>query len=265
MKYKLLVAEDVPAERDALCRILRKHLRDSAVIFEAADGSEALELYHREQPGIVILNIEMPGLTGLEVARQIRRQDKTCAIFFISDYDSFSYARQAISLRALDYILKPYDEAKLIHSLREAIQYRDQVDAVIPRPPHPAAAPSEKTESETESARLSLVREDISAFIEHHYMEELSMKNVAHAMNYSDAYFCKLFKQCFHVNFSTYLNEYRIRKAQDMMENPRINVKDISTACGYTDANYFSRVFKRITGQTPTEYRLAIMEKNLTI
>ena len=264
MTYKLLVAEDVAAERAALCNILRKHLGDLAVILEAADGSEALELYHREQPGIVILNIEMPGPTGLEVAQQIRRQDKTCAIIFISDYDSFSYARQAISLRALDYILKPYDEAKLIHSLREAIQYRDQMDSMLRD--HPQGTPvAQNVEDEAESARLALVREDISAFIEGHYMEELSMKNAAHAMNYSDAYFCKLFKQCFRVNFSTYLNEFRIQKARDMMENPRINVKDISTACGYTDANYFSRVFKRITGQTPTEYRLTIMERNLNI
>ena len=89
------------------------------------------------------------------------------------------------------------------------------------------------------------------------------MKNAAHAMNYSDAYFCKLFKQCFHMNFSTYLNEYRIGKAKTMMENPRINIKDISVACGYTDSNYFSRVFKRITGQTPTEYRLSVMENAL--
>ena len=264
MTYKLLVAEDVAAERAALCNILRKHLGDLAVILEAADGSEALELYHREQPGIVILNIEMPGPTGLEVAQQIRRQDKTCAIIFISDYDSFSYARQAISLRAMDYILKPYEEAKLIHSLREALHYRDQVDSMF-RDAAQTAPAGLKSEDDAESARIALVREDISAFIEAHYMEELSMKNAAHAMNYSDAYFCKLFKQCFHVNFSTYLNEYRIRKARDMMENPRINVKDISTACGYTDANYFSRVFKRITGQTPTEYRLTIMERNLNI
>lgn len=260
MKYKLLVAEDVAAERDALCRILRKHLGDSALIFEAADGSEALEQYDREQPGIVILNIEMPGPTGLEVAQHIRRQDKTCAIFFISDYDSFSYARQAISLRALDYILKPYDEAKLIHSLQEAMHYRDQVESIVRDLPQ---AISLKTEEEAESARLTLVREDICAYIDSHYMEELSMKNAARAMNYSDAYFCKLFKQCFQVNFSTYLNEYRIRKARDMMQNPRVNVKDISTACGYTDANYFSRVFKRITGQTPTEYRLTMMEKSI--
>ena len=82
---------------------------------------------------------------------------------------------------------------------------------------------------------------------------------VFNGMNYSDAYFCKLFKQCFHVNFSTYLNEYRIEKARALMQNPRINIKDISIACGYSDPNYFTRVFKRLTGLTPTEYRLSCL------
>jgi len=82
-------------------------------------------------------------------------------------------------------------------------------------------------------------------------------------MGYSEAYFCKLFKQCFRANFSAYLNEYRIEKAKAMMDNVRLSVKDISIACGYSDSNYFARVFKRITGQTPSEYRMAAAEKTL--
>lgn len=266
MKHKLLVAEDVSAERIALCGTLINHLGDSLTIFEAADGREALEVFHREKPEIAILNIEMPAMTGLQVAQKIRESGHICALLFISDFDNFSYAKQAIALRALDYILKPFDEKKLILSVKEAMQYTTHLgniawERVLPY--HTGL--SEKSEEEAEGARISLVREDISSFIETHYMEELSMKNAAHALNYSDAYFCKLFKQCFHVNFSTYLNEYRIAKAKSMMENPRINIKDISLACGYTDSNYFSRVFKRITGQTPTEYRLEIMENALRI
>lgn len=264
MKYKLLIAEDISSERSALCRTLSENLSDSLTIFEAADGREALDLFHREKPDIALLNIEMPGFSGLEVAQKIRESGSICAVLFISDFDNFSYARQAIALRALDYILKPVDEKKLIQSVAEAIQYTARFRSIAQEIPQPLPfSAGEKTPEEAEAARLSLVREDISSFIETHYMEELSMKNVAHAMNYSDAYFCKLFKQCFHVNFSTYLNQYRIEKAKSMMENPRITIKDIGTACGYTDSNYFSRVFKRITGQTPTEYRFAIMEKAL--
>lgn len=263
MNYKLLVAEDDPIERKALCGTLNTHLSECLTIFEAENGSDALELFQREAPDIVILNIEMPGLSGLEVARKIRESGNICAILFLSNCDDFSYAKQAIALRALDYILRPYDEKKLILSVEEAIQYVDRFNAVAWENRLPLHPGTEGKPEEPDGTRLSLVREDISSFIDAHYMEELSMKNVAHAMNYSDAYFCKLFKQCFHVNFSTYLNEYRVEKAKSLMGNPRINVKDISTACGYGDSNYFARVFKRVTGQTPSEYRLHIMEQSL--
>ena len=99
------------------------------------------------------------------------------------------------------------------------------------------------------------IREDIVAYIREHYTEELSMQDVARAMNYSDAYFCKLFKQCFKVNFSAWLNEFRVEKAKEQLTATGLSVREVSLACGYADANYFARVFKRVTGMTPSEYR----------
>ena len=88
-----------------------------------------------------------------------------------------------------------------------------------------------------------------------------AMQDAAAALRYSDAYFCKLFKQYFKVNFSAYLNEYRVNKARQLILDPRLSLKDIGAAVGYSDANYFTRVFKRLTGQTPSEYRVAAAEK----
>ena len=110
-------------------------------------------------------------------------------------------------------------------------------------------------EEEDGLQRLGQIREDIAAYIREHYTEELSMQDVARAMNYSDAYFCKLFKQCFKVNFSAWLNEFRVEKAKEQLTATRLSVREVSLACGYADANYFARVFKRITGMTPSEYR----------
>ena len=69
--------------------------------------------------------------------------------------------------------------------------------------------------------------------------------------------FSGLFKQCFKVNFSAWLNEFRVEKAKTMLVSTRLSIREVSLACGYTDANYFARVFKRITGKTPSEYRLS--------
>lgn len=261
MKYKVLVAEDELIERMVLCKTLRKHLGELCDIFESKNGREALEIFDREQPQIAILDIEMPGINGLEVARKIRESGKDCAILFLTGFDKFSYAKQAISVRALEYLLKPYNEQELIYAVEEAMQHASRFAKQAGRKESMSEDNPQPREEGTESLRLSLIREDIRTYIGKNYREDISMQSAAQAMGYSEAYFCKLFKQCFRVNFSAYLNEYRIEKAKAMMADPRINIKDIGLACGYSDSNYFARVFKRITGQTPSDYRLAAAEK----
>ena len=105
MKCKLLVAEDELIERKVLCKTLQKYLGDLITLYEAKNGREAIEIFEREAPQAAILDIEMPGANGLEVARKIRETDKNCAILFLTGYDKFAYARQAISVRAMDYLL----------------------------------------------------------------------------------------------------------------------------------------------------------------
>ena len=258
MKCRVLVAEDELIERKVLCKTLQKYLGDLIFLYEAKNGREAVEIFQREKPQVAILDIEMPGLTGLEVARKIRETDKNCGILFLTGFDKFSYAKQAISVRALDYLLKPYNEQELVFAVEDAIR---QVSAQqLPRrPAEEAAAPV--PQEEDADIRTSLIRAQVQAFIEAHYREDISMQDAAAALRYSDAYFCKLFKQCFKVNFSAYLNEYRVGKARQLIADPRISLKDVSTACGYSDSNYFTRVFKRLTGQTPSEYRLALLQK----
>ena len=65
--------------------------------------------------------------------------------------------------------------------------------------------------------RTAIIRAEISRFIDAHYGEDISMQDAAAALRYSDAYFCKLFKQCFKVNFSAYLNEYRVNRARQLI------------------------------------------------
>lgn len=261
MKYKVLVAEDELIERMVLCKTLRKHLGELCDIYESKNGREALEVFEREQPQIAILDIEMPGINGLEVARKIRESGRDCAIMFLTGFDKFSYAKQAISIRALEYLLKPYNEQELIYAVEEAMQYASRfIKKETQKEVIPEEASPQKDEG-TESIRLSLIREDIRTYIGKNYQNDISMQSAAQFMGYSEAYFCKLFKQCFRVNFSAYLNEYRIDKAKVLMADPRNNIKDIGIACGYSDSNYFARVFKRITGQTPSDYRLSVAEK----
>ena len=254
--YRVLVVDDEPIERMMLSKMLQKTVGDSCQIFEAKNGREALELFEKEKIQIVVMDIEMPGINGLEAARLMREQREECAIIFVTAFDEFSYAKQAVSIRAIDYILKPYENKEVVYAIEEAIRL---IDEYFSEPKEEKVVEEIFIEENMGDIRLSLAKETIDSYIKAHYMDDISMHNLAHVMNYSDAHFCKLFKQCFKVNFTSYLTEYRISVAKKMLEDPRLNIKDIGTASGYTDSNYFARVFKRIAGCTPTEYRANIL------
>ena len=274
--YRVLIADDEMIERTILYRTIHKNLKDRCEIFQAENGREALEIYEREKTQIVILDIEMPGINGIEAAERIREKDRDTNIIFLTAYDEFSYAKKAITVRALDYLLKPYEEKELMLVLEEAIRLTEEhenrlnrvQDAVSQRTllkeksQWPEDRPEEGEEpEELGKARMGKVTEMILNYIQKNYMYDISMQEVARVMNYSEAYFCKLFKQCFSKNFTSYLTEYRVAEAKKMLGEPTVNVKDVGKSVGYMDSNYFARVFKRITGQTPTEYRAGIFQR----
>ncbi|MCC2875011.1 response regulator [Clostridiales bacterium TF09-2AC] len=269
---RLLIADDEVIERKVLYKTLQKNIGDQCVIFQAENGRQALRVYEEEKIQIAILDIEMPGINGIEAAQKIREKDKECCIIFLTAFDEFSYAKKAITVRALDYLLKPYDEQELMlvveEAMRLAAEYQANRQAAesqtgrgqkyeLPETALPAGDDME----DGGQVRLSKVTEIISHYIETNYMYDISMQDLARHMNYSEAYFCKLFKQCFNKNFTSYLTEYRVEEAKRMLAEPTVNVKDIGRAVGYSDSNYFAKVFKRITGQSPTEYRLCIFQR----
>lgn len=86
-------------------------------------------------------------------------------------------------------------------------------------------------------------------------MKELSVQDMASRFGYNDAYFCRIFKQLFGKSFVTYLTDFRIGKAKELMEQSDDSVKDIARAVGYEDSNYFAKVFRRVTGMSPSAYR----------
>jgi len=92
-------------------------------------------------------------------------------------------------------------------------------------------------------------------FIRDHQAENLSLGQVAKAVNTSTFYFCKMFKKITGVNFTDYVSRVRIEKAKDLLLNPNLRVSEIAYEVGFQSLTHFNRVFKRILGQSPTEYR----------
>lgn len=273
--YRVLLTDDEQIERMALARRLMRRFGDILQISEATNGKEAVELYQKEHSQIIIMDISMPELNGVEAAEQIRSMDEDCIIVFLTAYDEFSYAKRAIVIRALDYLLKPCDEEELTAVMEEAMRLTDKA---VKAKENSSDSGMEKTEAEkeeekrreqwpwnpdaeppkeSETERMNQVAEKIRTYIRENYMNEISMQDAARQFNYSDAYFCKLFKQCFDQNFTTYLTNFRINEAKRLLKDKSISVKDAGMKVGYFDSNYFAKVFKRVTGMIPSEYREA--------
>lgn len=254
--YRVLIADDELIERTVLCKTLHKNFEGQCEIYQAANGREAISIFEEKQIQIAILDIEMPGINGLQAAEEIRKRDTSCSIIFLTAFDDFGYAKKAIAVRTLDYLLKPCQENELVVVMEEAMRLADK--AKVKKPVEEA---TRSFHDESGQQRSSLVAENMKSYIRNNYTNDISLQDAAKKMNYSDAYFCKLFKQCFDKNFTTYLTEFRIEEAKKLLKDPYSNVKEIGDAVGYPDSSYFTKVFKRVTGVSPSEYRMVITNK----
>lgn len=255
--YRILVADDEPIERLVIDKKIKGFFPDQTEIFLAENGIQAVELFEEKDCQIAILDIEMPGMNGLDAAAKIKKNHPQSSIVFLTAFDEFNYAKRAIEIRALDYLLKPGADEDLINVLEEAFHICDTTNSSENRGKREETAPVSVPADENDAPPNVFVGQ-IQGYIEDHYQEDIALLDVAGVFGYSDVYFCKLFKQNFGKNFITYLNEFRMNKAKELLANPAINIKDVSTLAGYRDANYFTRVFKRMVGKTPSEYRSGV-------
>ncbi|MCT4605469.1 MAG: response regulator [Marinisporobacter sp.] len=114
---KILIADDEPIERQGVRTIITKNFNDIEIIAEAKNGREAIEYAEEYGPDIIFLDIKMPGIDGIQAAREIRTRRKDVKIIMLSAYDCFSYAKESLSLDVYDYLLKPVRRKKLIELL----------------------------------------------------------------------------------------------------------------------------------------------------
>ena len=119
--YKIIVVEDDRIIRRGICQTIPWRENRIEVVGEASDGEMALELIAQHQPHLVISDINMPFLNGLDMARQLKEISSQTKFIFLTGYEDFSYAQQAVQLKAFDYLLKPVDSELLLEKVKEAL------------------------------------------------------------------------------------------------------------------------------------------------
>ena len=231
----LLIADDENLELKVLEKTIKKHFVDELEIFASSNGRKASQICDEVKPDIALLDIEMPGMNGIELAKYIKEKYTNCIIIFITAYDRFDYAIEAIHIKAFDYLLKPWKEERLFELINTAIENVRSM---------------QKTDSIVHSQK-----DVIKDYIDRNYKKDISAKDVAGILGYSDVYFSKVFKQLFDDNFINYLTKIRIDRAKVLLKDVSFNIKEVGKSVGYADSNYFTKVFKRSIGISPSEYR----------
>lgn len=231
----LLIADDENLELKVLEKTVKKHFVDELEIFASSNGRKASQICDEVKPDIALLDIEMPGMNGIELAKYIKEKYAECIIIFITAYDRFDYAIEAMHIKAFDYLLKPWKEERLCELINTAIENVRSM---------------QKTDSIVHSQK-----DVIKDYIDRNYKKDISAKDVAGILGYSDVYFSKVFKQLFDDNFINYLTKIRIDRAKVLLKDVSFNIKEVGKSVGYADSNYFTKVFKRSIGISPSEYR----------
>ena len=231
----LLIADDENLELKVLEKTVKKHFVDELEIFIAGNGRKASQICDEVKPDIALLDIEMPGMNGIELAKYIKEKYAECIIIFITAYDRFDYAIEAMHIKAFDYLLKPWKEERLCELINTAIENVRSM---------------QKTDGIVHSQK-----DVIKDYIDRNYKKDISAKDVAGMLGYSDVYFSKVFKQLFDDNFINYLTNIRIDRAKVLLKDVSFNIKEVGKSVGYADSNYFTKVFKRSVGMSPSEYR----------
>ena len=270
--WRVMVIDDEVRQCKGLKNILLREFQGDMEVWDFTMAAEALAFVHSNEVDIIITDICMPEMDGLQFMEEAAKENPGIKVILLTGYAEFEYARKALTLGALDYLLKPCEEEELVAVMEEAMRLTDKrlagQDASGPDSPGPdspgpyitgpdvrAGEPAQDMSRDDGDGRLAQVAETIREYIRNNYMKEISMQDAARVMNYSDAYFCKLFKQCFDQNFTSYLTNFRVNEAKKLLKDRNISVKDVGMRVGYYDSNYFAKVFKRVTGVIPSEYR----------
>lgn len=245
-RLTFVVAEDEERMRDYLARKTAELDPAFECAGTAADGEEAVELVERHLPDLLITDIKMPVLGGLELVERIRRTNPELRILIVSGYSEFEYARQAIELGVDDYILKPIDLEKLREVLRRV---RIRLDAS-------AGAVDADFGLDRIGARETELAKSVEVYLQENYRRPYSLERLASTFGCKPAYLLRLYRKVTGRTPTQDLIRLRIEKAKRLLVgHPHIEIKQVSAAVGYDDALYFSRLFKKETGLNPSAFK----------
>ncbi|MDD4938967.1 MAG: response regulator [Candidatus Omnitrophica bacterium] len=238
MPEKILIVDDDAEFRQEL----RDYLQDYQVV-EAANGMEALRIINRaNEIGVVILDVMMPRISGTEVLSEIKKIEPDLGIIILTGHSSKDVAIEALKNRADEYLEKPSS----IESLKEIIE---------------KLLSKRNGEAEIDTANTEGKVLKVRRFIEKNCFKKTTLKEAAEAVCLSPKYLSRVFKEETGAGFNEYKLKIKIGSAKELLGKSGCNVNQISDKLGYENAESFIRQFRKLTRQTPSEFRRKLQGK----
>lgn len=248
----IMIADDEEFIRLGLEKILTKMDLDIKVIGSYSNGMDAWSHISKLGEGeldVLITDIKMPMMDGLKLIEHLR--GRTIATIVLSGFSEFEYARKALRQGVRDYLLKPIDKANLYDLLVKIKLERSEQES--------ASAASGVTDLSQETITKEKehhVIEQMKAILEEEYGKNFEMERMAESVGMSANYLSRLFKQETGMTLTDYLIDIRIEKAKQFLtDHPNLKNYEISQLVGYSDPVYFNKLFKKMVGETPKDYK----------
>ena len=236
----ILIIDDEPKIRNGLTNLLSAH-ENWTVSGAFADATSALKFMYETENDVIISDIKMPGMSGLDMISRIRERNPDIPVIILSGYGNFLYAQRAIELGVKKYLTKPTNTRELVAAL-------EQIESELRK-----EAESLQSSSDVTVSNLLVLR--AIQHMEIHYSERISLKDVANELFISPNYLSELFRKHTGQTFSDYLLALRMEKSKVYLKNIAYKISDIAGLVGFSDSRYFSSTFKKFYGMTPMEYR----------
>ncbi|MCC5910632.1 MAG: response regulator [Clostridiaceae bacterium] len=249
--YKILLTDDEILEREGLKITIKEILNNQVVFEETGLGKESIRLSDTFKPNIIFMDIKMPGMNGIEASQYIKKKHKDIIIIILSAYEDFQLAQQALRVGVDDYILKPAKPTEIASVLDKYIKKINSNNTSL----KPCSNTLPCKESDSLEAQKHFSLQIVLDYIDDHLNDSIPLEDAAELLNVTPSYFSRLFKKEMGVKFINYVTNKKIEKAKAWLETTDMPVLNIALELGFREANYFSKVFRKLEGITPTEYR----------
>ena len=243
---KVLIVDDEAVVRRGIMLGVDWAALGCAVVGEASNGEEGLAAAARYSPNLIITDVRMPRMDGIEMMNRLREQGYGGHIIVLTAYNDFDYARSALRYGAADYLLKPFRDQELVAAIGRV---RQKEEAVLSRTAQDDLLALPKGD------KSKYVLQTLEYIAGHYADADINITTIARSIGISEGHLSHIFKKETSYTALGYLTQYRIHMARRLLSDCRYKVYEVAAMVGYRDVAYFGATFKKLTGLSPSEYQ----------